>query len=110
MLKAELKRKKIFWARLLIFFIFVVASMLYDFSLPADSQVSNRICLATIRGYQTFAKPYIKNFVVCRFQPSCSEYSMQAFKKYGTARGILLTISRLAKCNQNTPAGTIDYP
>jgi putative membrane protein insertion efficiency factor len=35
----------------------------------------------------------------CRFYPSCSHYSEDAFKKYGVFKGMLLTIKRLSKCH-----------
>lgn len=35
----------------------------------------------------------------CRFYPSCSHYSEDAFKKYGLFKGIILTIKRLSKCH-----------
>lgn len=36
---------------------------------------------------------------VCRFYPSCSEYSLQAIEKFGAFKGVLLTIYRLLRCN-----------
>ncbi|KNA20420.1 hypothetical protein SOVF_052590 [Spinacia oleracea] len=35
----------------------------------------------------------------CRYVPSCSEYSMIAYKKYGVAKGTILTAWRLCRCN-----------
>ncbi|XP_038882935.1 putative membrane protein insertion efficiency factor isoform X2 [Benincasa hispida] len=35
----------------------------------------------------------------CRYLPTCSEYSMQAYKKYGVAKGTILTAWRLCRCN-----------
>ncbi|CAA2979390.1 Hypothetical predicted protein [Olea europaea subsp. europaea] len=35
----------------------------------------------------------------CRFVPTCSEYSMIAYKKYGVAKGTILTAWRLCCCN-----------
>lgn len=35
----------------------------------------------------------------CRFVPTCSEYGMQAFKKYGVVKGAILTAWRLSRCN-----------
>ncbi|KAI5072696.1 hypothetical protein GOP47_0012802 [Adiantum capillus-veneris] len=41
----------------------------------------------------------------CRFIPTCSEYSMQAYKKYGVLKGTILTAWRLLKCNPLGPSG-----
>ncbi|MBO8138522.1 MAG: membrane protein insertion efficiency factor YidD [Desulfotomaculum sp.] len=41
----------------------------------------------------------------CRFYPTCSEYSIQAVKKYGVIKGLWLTIKRLSKCHPFHPGG-----
>ncbi|MEG6617232.1 membrane protein insertion efficiency factor YidD [Peptococcaceae bacterium 1198_IL3148] len=41
----------------------------------------------------------------CRFYPTCSEYSIQAIKKYGVNRGLWLTLKRLLKCHPFHPGG-----
>ena len=35
----------------------------------------------------------------CRFEPSCSAYSLQALRQHGAARGSYLTLRRLARCH-----------
>ena len=35
----------------------------------------------------------------CRYTPTCSEYGMQAIKKYGPWRGGRLTIKRVFSCH-----------
>lgn len=35
----------------------------------------------------------------CRFYPTCSEYGVQAFEKYGVIKGGVLTIWRILRCN-----------
>ncbi len=41
----------------------------------------------------------------CRFTPSCSEYSIEAVKKYGAVKGSYLTIKRILKCHPFHPGG-----
>jgi len=43
--------------------------------------------------------------ISCRFTPSCSAYAIEAFKRYGIAKGGLLTIIRLLKCHPFHPGG-----
>lgn len=43
--------------------------------------------------------------VVCRFYPSCSEYTMQAVEKYGAVFGIYLGIKRVLRCHPFHPGG-----
>ncbi len=35
----------------------------------------------------------------CRFMPTCSEYSREAFERYGAKKGTLLTIRRVVQCH-----------
>jgi len=35
----------------------------------------------------------------CRFTPTCSNYALQAFKKYGLFKGFWLTIKRIGRCH-----------
>lgn len=35
----------------------------------------------------------------CRYIPTCSEYSMEAYKRYGFVKGTILTSWRLCRCN-----------
>jgi putative membrane protein insertion efficiency factor len=52
----------------------------------------------------TFFIIFIKNILIipnasCKFYPSCSNYSKEAFEKYNIFYALLLTIRRLLKCN-----------
>lgn len=35
----------------------------------------------------------------CRFTPTCSSYSLQAFRKHGPVKGFFLTVRRIARCH-----------
>jgi hypothetical protein len=50
-----------------------------------------------IRMYQWLISPLIGP--KCRFTPSCSNYGIEAFKKYGPFKGFWLTIKRLSSCH-----------
>ncbi|MCY4161838.1 MAG: membrane protein insertion efficiency factor YidD [Flavobacteriaceae bacterium] len=47
--------------------------------------------------YQRFISPLFPP--KCRFQPTCSAYSLEAFRKYGLIKGFILTVKRLWKCH-----------
>ena len=36
---------------------------------------------------------------VCRFQPSCSRYALEAVSRFGARKGGWLTLKRLARCH-----------
>jgi len=50
-----------------------------------------------IRLYQLVLSPFLPN--ACRFNPTCSEYGIQAFKKHGIIKGFWLTIKRIGRCH-----------
>lgn len=35
----------------------------------------------------------------CRYTPTCSEYAIQAIKKYGAFKGFWLALKRFARCH-----------
>jgi len=50
-----------------------------------------------IKIYQYTISPIIGKS--CRYYPSCSNYSIQALKKYGIFKGAILSIKRILSCN-----------
>ena len=57
-----------------------------------------------------FYKKYISSFldsigIKCKYYPTCSEYSKQAILKYGTIKGLFLSIKRILKCNPFSKGG-----
>jgi hypothetical protein len=46
----------------------------------------------------------------CRFYPSCSSYAREALQLHGSARGLLLTVRRLARCRPFGPSGFDPVP
>jgi uncharacterized protein len=55
------------------------------------------IAIGLIRFYQDFISPMLGP--KCRFMPTCSEYSLQALRKYGFLKGSVLTLKRVLKCH-----------
>jgi putative membrane protein insertion efficiency factor len=53
--------------------------------------------IAFVRVYQWTLSPIIGR--QCRFQPTCSNYMIQAVEKYGAFRGTLKGIWRVIRCN-----------
>lgn len=56
-----------------------------------------KICIKLVKFYQKNISPLKPP--CCRYFPTCSEYSVQAFSKYGFFRGMILSVARIAKCN-----------
>lgn len=64
-----------------------------------------KIMILIIRFYQRVISKYILTGNNCRFYPTCSDYSIQAYKKYGFIKGTYLTIRRILRCNPFNPGG-----
>ncbi|XP_059647078.1 UPF0161 protein At3g09310 [Cornus florida] len=56
-----------------------------------------KAALSMLRFYKREISPVLQNS--CRYVPTCSEYSMIAYKKYGFAKGTILTAWRICRCN-----------
>ncbi|SHM29249.1 hypothetical protein SAMN05444266_107286 [Chitinophaga jiangningensis] len=50
-----------------------------------------------IKLYQWLISPWLG--AKCRYTPSCSNYGLEAFKKYGLFKGGYLTIKRILSCH-----------
>ena len=64
--------------------------------------------LFLLRGYKRFISPLLPP--MCRFEPTCSVYTMQAVEKYGIARGVCLGARRLLRCHPFNPGGWDPVP
>lgn len=53
--------------------------------------------LALVGLYRLAISPWLGNN--CRFQPSCSEYALEALREHGAFRGGWLTIKRIGRCH-----------
>jgi putative membrane protein insertion efficiency factor len=53
--------------------------------------------IALIKLYQWLVSPLIGP--KCRFTPTCSQYTIEALKKYGFFKGGWLSIKRISKCH-----------
>lgn len=67
-----------------------------------------RAAMAAVRWYQVWISPNL--MPSCRFQPSCSAYSVEAFREHGLVRGLGLTVWRLLKCAPWHPGGWDPVP
>jgi uncharacterized protein len=63
---------------------------------------SVRVAVRVLEAYQAAASGRISP---CRFYPSCSQYSVEAFSEHGFWRGLALTARRLVRCRPFGPHG-----
>ena len=55
-----------------------------------------RVLMAVVRGYRLMLSPWLGN--ACRFEPTCSRYSLAALEKHGALAGSYLTAHRILRC------------
>jgi len=56
-----------------------------------------RALMGLVRGYRLLLKPWLGN--QCRFEPTCSQYALDALQRHGALRGSTLAAGRLLRCH-----------
>ncbi|MEX2583259.1 MAG: membrane protein insertion efficiency factor YidD [Gemmatimonadota bacterium] len=64
--------------------------------------------MAAIRFYRRALSPLKPP--VCRFEPSCSAYALEAVERYGSARGSWMALKRLLRCQPFSRGGYDPVP
>jgi len=54
------------------------------------------LLVAFVKAYRLLLSPWLGND--CRFEPTCSVYSIQALEQHGALAGSYLTLARIARC------------
>ena len=72
------------------------------------ARLPQRALMALVKGYRLLLSPSLGSG--CRFEPSCSAYSLQALQQHGAARGSYLTLRRLARCQPWCDGGNDPVP
>jgi putative membrane protein insertion efficiency factor len=57
----------------------------------------SRLAILLIRFYQYGISPYFPG--ACRYSPTCSQYSVDAIRKYGPWKGSWLGLKRISRCH-----------
>ena len=68
------------------------------------ARLVNRVLLGMVRGYQYVISPLMPPS--CRFVPSCSQYAIEALRRYGPLKGGWLALKRILRCH---PLGSSGY-
>ena len=68
-----------------------------------------KICIKMIRFYQKYISP-LKPYGMCKYYPTCSNYAIEAYQKYGFFKGTALTVWRILRCNPFSKGGYDPVP
>ena len=66
------------------------------------------LLMALVRAYRLLLSPWLGSG--CRFEPTCSVYSLQALERHGAAMGSYLTVARIARCHPWCSGGLDPVP
>jgi putative membrane protein insertion efficiency factor len=82
-------------------------------SVRSDSEAARptspaRVLMLLVSGYRRFVSPLLGP--TCRFEPSCSAYSLEALRVHGALFGTWLTIRRIGRCHPFNPGGYDPVP
>ena len=61
------------------------------------NRVFSFVFKAMIVAYQHLISPLTT--AQCRYNPTCSQYGLEAIQKYGAWKGVVLIIQRIFKCH-----------
>jgi len=67
-----------------------------------------RLLIGLVRGYQLLFSAWLGSS--CRFEPTCSSYSLDALRRHGAAAGSYLTVARLVRCHPWCQGGLDPVP
>ena len=71
-------------------------------------KVVNFPFIILIRFYQVCISPFTMSS--CRFTPTCSQYALEAFRKYGPLKGFILSFKRIIRCRPGGGSGYDPVP
>ncbi|MED5292314.1 MAG: membrane protein insertion efficiency factor YidD [Actinomycetota bacterium] len=54
------------------------------------------VLIKLIRAYQTLTS---RRIPVCRFDPTCSRYAIEAIEHHGVFRGVIYALRRICRCH-----------
>ncbi len=66
------------------------------------------VLLGLIRSYQVLISPLLPP--ACRFQPTCSQYALEAIARFGPLQGSWLATCRICRCHPWHPGGFDPVP
>ena len=79
-----------------------------DYAKDNVGMMLKKIIIFLISGYRRLISPLFPPS--CRFQPTCSQYAMEAIEKFGAFRGSWLAIKRILRCHPFHPGGYDPVP
>lgn len=71
-------------------------------------RIVQKVLIFGVRAYQVIFRPIMPP--VCRYEPSCSDYALEALRVHGPLRGVGLAVWRICRCHPFTAGGFDPVP
>ena len=75
---------------------------------PLLVNLPRHLLVALVRGYRLLLSPWLGS--ACRFEPTCSAYTLEALERHGAAAGAYLGACRIARCHPWCQGGLDPVP
>lgn len=76
--------------------------------MASSRSLGSKLLIMLIRGYQLAISPLLGPR--CRFNPTCSNYGIEALRRFGMLKGSWLTAKRILKCHPLHAGGDDPVP
>lgn len=76
--------------------------------MATSSSFGAKVLIVLIKGYRLFISPLLGPR--CRFNPTCSQYGLDAIRIHGAIKGSWLTLKRVLKCHPLSAGGEDPVP
>ena len=74
-------------------------------------RILNRLAILAIGIYQESLSRYFRHHGLrCRHHPTCSQFGVLAYRKYGFVRATLMTWKRIRACRPGASRPFLDFP
>ncbi|MFH1214821.1 MAG: membrane protein insertion efficiency factor YidD [Candidatus Neomarinimicrobiota bacterium] len=71
-------------------------------------KIINYVFILIIRSYQIVLSPLFPK--ACRFEPTCSQYAVEAFREFGFFKALFFSTRRILKCHPYHSGGYDPIP
>ena len=67
-----------------------------------------QLLIGIVKAYRLLLSPWLGS--ACRFEPTCSRYSIEALEQHGAIKGSYLTLHRIGRCHPGCAGGFDPVP
>ena len=79
-----------------------------QFIIKGINYLLTRFFSVRVRFYQLAISPYLPS--ACRYMPTCSDYALEALRRFGPWRGTYLALRRILRCHPWAKGGWDPVP